>query len=146
MTATPISCAAATVASSEPDDWAVIRTLDPLESGWPTIELSNDAAPGRDDSAFIIQHPMGLEKRVAFVRNQISYVDDRIVQYLTDTAIGSSGSPVIDAQGRIIALHHAGGRPVQEIGEPPMRKNEGIRISRVVEGMRNAGLSAAARR
>jgi hypothetical protein len=140
VAATPISCDASIVAMSQQDDWAVIRTLDPLEAGWPTIELANDAAPDRDDSAFIVQHPLGLRKRVGFVRNQISYVDERVVQYLTDTDVGSSGSPVVDADGRIIALHHAGGRPLQEIGEPPMRKNEGIRISRIVEGMRDAGL------
>jgi hypothetical protein len=136
--ATPISCDSTIVALSQEDDWAVIRTLDPLEAGWPTIELANNAVPDRDDAAFIIQHPMGMRKRVAFVRNQISYVDDRVVQYLTDTDVGSSGSPVVDAEGRIIALHHAGGRPLQEIGEPPMRKNEGIRISRVMEGWRDA--------
>jgi S1-C subfamily serine protease len=138
VAATVISCDAAIVASSQQDDWAVIRTLDPLQADWPAIELANDAEPDRDDSAFIIQHPMGMRKRVGFVRNQISYVDDRVVHYLTDTDVGSSGSPVVDAEGRIIALHHAGGRPLQEIGEPPMRKNEGIRISRVVEGMRDA--------
>ncbi len=103
-----VSCDAAGVADDEADDWAVVRTLDPLDSAWPIVKLSEAAAPTRTGSAFIIQHPPGQSKRVGFVRNQVSYFDERVVQYLTDTQIGSSGSPVVDAQGRPIALHHRG--------------------------------------
>jgi V8-like Glu-specific endopeptidase len=72
---------------------------------------------------------------VGFVRNQVSFFDDRVVHYLTDTQEGSSGSPVFDRQGRLIALHHAGGRPQEVVGRSPMRKNEGIRISRIISGL-----------
>jgi hypothetical protein len=36
----------------------------------------------------------------------------------------------------LIALHHAGGRPVEVAGKPPVAKNEGVRISRVLERMK----------
>jgi hypothetical protein len=63
------------------------------------------AAATRGDPAFVIQRALGQRKRLGFVRNQISYVDDRVVQYLTDTSVGSSGSPVLDRHGRLIAVH-----------------------------------------
>jgi hypothetical protein len=137
----PVACDVAGIRSHEADDWAVLRTLDPLDPAWPIVKLSEAAEPTRKASAFIIQHPLGQRKRVGFVRNQVSYVDDRVVHYLTDTEVGSSGSPVVDAQGRLIALHHQGGRPQDILGKPPLRKNEGIRISRVVQDLRELGVA-----
>jgi V8-like Glu-specific endopeptidase len=71
----------------------------------------------------------------------VTGIDARVVHYLSDTQQGSSGSPVLDAQGRIIALHHAGGRPQEVAGRPPLRRNEGIRIERVQAGALAAGLA-----
>ena len=45
------------------------------------------------------------------------YIDDRVVQYLADTQAGSSGSPVFNADGQLIGLHHAGGRPQEVVGK-----------------------------
>ncbi len=47
---------------------------------------------------------------------------------------------MFDVQGRLIALHHAGGRPQQVVGKPPVKKNEGIRITRVVAGLKGEGV------
>jgi len=63
-----------------------------------------------------------------------------VVHYLTDTQEGSSGAPVFDAQGKLIALHHAGGRPQEVAGRAPLKKNEGIRISRIVAGLTAQGV------
>jgi hypothetical protein len=143
LTACPVRCDSASVAADEADDWAVVRVRDPLDPSWPIMRLSEAAEPELTGSAFIIQHPHAQRKRVGFVRNQVSYFDDRVVQYLTDTETGSSGSPVIDARGRLIALHHQGGRPRMLLGKPPLRKNEGIRISRVVQGLSTLGVPFA---
>ncbi|MBL7259239.1 trypsin-like peptidase domain-containing protein [Paractinoplanes lichenicola] len=139
-TATRIGCDVATIVSDEPDDWAVIRATDPLHESWPVIALSTAAEPEPRTPAYIVQHPGGLRKRLGYVRNQISYVDDRVVHYLTDTVTGSSGSPVFDAAGALIAVHHAGGRPQEVLGLAPTKKNEGIRIPRIVAGLAAAGV------
>jgi V8-like Glu-specific endopeptidase len=132
---TPIPCDVGSIATDKADDWAVIRAGQPLRDEWPVVKLSEAVEPVVNESAYIVQHPRGDRKRLGFVRNQVSSFDDRVVHYLTDTQQGSSGSPVFDAQGRLIGLHHAGGTPQQVAGKPPMAKNEGIRIPRVLAGL-----------
>ena len=103
------------------------------------LPLAGAPTPAAGDPAFVIQHPLGGRKRVALVRNQVSFVDDRVVQYLSDTQVGSSDSPVLDGAGGLIGLHHAGGRPQETLGKPPVVKNEGIRIPRIVAGLASRG-------
>jgi S1-C subfamily serine protease len=124
-----------TIKGEAPDDWAVIEVPDMLAE-WPILPLDAGLTPKVGDLTYILQHPGGHQKRLGFVRNTISDVKDGIVRYLTDTEPGSSGAPVFDTAGRLIALHHAGGRPVEIAGKPPVAKNEGIRISRVAERLR----------
>jgi Trypsin-like peptidase domain len=135
-----IRCVVPAVASDRPADWAVLRAADPLDPAWPVIDLEGAAEPTTSTSAFVVQHPLGQRKKLGFVRNQVSYVDKQVVHYLTDTDVGSSGSPVFDDHGMLIALHHRGGRPQTVLGKPPLRKNEGIAIARVFAGIHDAGL------
>jgi len=102
--------------------------------------VTKGVVPSVNDNAYIIQHPGGQHKRLGFVRNTVSDVADRVVHYLTDTEPGSSGGPVFDEQGQLIALHHRGGTPTEVAGKPPVSKNEGIRIDRVHEGLKAAGI------
>lgn len=132
---TQIPCDVASIVTDQADDWAVIRPQQPLLDQWPIIKLSEAVDPVANEPAYIVQHPAGARKRLGYVRNQVSSFDDRVLHYLTDTEQGSSGSPVFDAAGRLIGLHHAGGTPQHVVGKPPMSKNEGIRIPRVVSGL-----------
>jgi S1-C subfamily serine protease len=129
----------ASIAGESGDDWAVVE-VHGMAPDWPTLALDNAPAPRVGDAAYILQHPGGQQKRLGFVRNTISDVEVGVIRYLTDTEPGSSGAPVLDTSGRVIALHHAGGRPVEVLGRPPVAKNEGIRISRVVERLAAKGL------
>jgi hypothetical protein len=135
LAATVVPCDVATIISDKADDWAVVKAAQPLSDCWSMVNLSEAVAPVEGAATYIIQHPGGDRKRIGFVRNQVASFDERIVHYLTDTQFGYSGSPVFDGQGRLIALHHAGGRPQAVIGKPPVKKNEGIRISRIVSGL-----------
>jgi hypothetical protein len=136
-----IACDMATMQGEPELDWAVVRTRDPLPDAALILDTSSSAEPAIDQPAFIVQHPGGQRKRIAFVRNQVTGFDDEVVHYLSDTQSGSSGSPVLDDQGRIIALHRAGGRPQEVAGKQPLRKNEGVRISQVVAGFGRVGVS-----
>lgn len=138
LAGTAIPCDVKSVKAEQPDDWGIVRAEKPLPAKIPIVALKKAAVPVLKTSAFIIQHPGGDRKRVAYARNQITYVDNQVVQYLSDTQTGSSGAPVLDDQGRLIALHHAGGRPQEVAGQAPLRKNEGVRIERVVQGLAKA--------
>jgi len=56
----------------------------------------------------IIQHPEGKRKQIALRENQVVDMLDDFAHYRTDTAPGSSGSPVFNDQWEIVALHHSG--------------------------------------
>jgi hypothetical protein len=134
-----LAAVAATIQGEEADDWSVIEVPD-LQPDWATLSLSSGVVPKVGDAAYILQHPGGQQKRLGFVRNSITDVAPGVIRYLTDTETGSSGAPVFDAHGRLIALHHAGGTPVEVAGRPPVSKNEGVRIDRVFARLQAAGI------
>jgi V8-like Glu-specific endopeptidase len=106
---------------------------------WGYIQLPSDDTVKVQDDVFIIQHPGGEHKQIALSDNEIVYVDDTVVQYLTDTLPGSSGSPVFNDSMRLIALHHSGGwLPEPSTGSTHFR-NEGIRISAILKDMPKLG-------
>jgi S1-C subfamily serine protease len=123
------------ITGEKADDWAVVR-IGGMQPEWPVVPLDDAPAPKVGDRAYILQHPNARQKRLGFVRNAISDVDERSVRYLTDTEPGSSGSPVFDSHGRLIALHRSGGEPIKVAGQLPIAKNEGIRINRVLERLK----------
>ncbi|AKN73617.1 endonuclease I [Streptomyces sp. PBH53] len=111
----------------------------------------------------IIQHPNGEPKQLALRENQIVDLLDRFVHYATDTAPGSSGSPVFNDQWEVVALHHsavpktdADGRPLAVDGTPwrpgmgehrlAWKANEGVRISRVLQALSRFTLTGNAAR
>ena len=64
---------------------------------------------GLGDFASLIQHPGGREKQIAIRKNEIINLDlPDVINYVSDTAQGSSGAPVFNDQWQVIALHSAG--------------------------------------
>jgi hypothetical protein len=127
-------------ASSKEDDWAATRIAAPGNVDGVALATATVTV---GDRVFIIQHPGGGPKQVALGSNLVTYVDDRRIQYLTDTMPGSSGSPVFDSRWRLVALHHSGGW----LSEPGLKqrkfRNQGIPIACVREGLVAAGLISA---
>lgn len=112
----------------------------------------------------IIQHPSGGTKAISLRENRIVDIFDDFVHYLTDTQPGSSGSPALNDQWQVIALHHKGIEKRDDKGnilakdgtkwQPSMgddqilwEANEGIRISSICKDLQNykVGLSAEKR-
>jgi hypothetical protein len=131
----------ATIAGDATDDWVIIRLVDAIPADVPITSLVDIAEPILDEPAYIVQHPGGGTKRLAFIRNKIFYKDDKVVQYLSDTQQGSSGAPVFDKNCRLIAVHRQGGTPQAKAGKPPMKKNEGLRAGIVAAGLSARGIA-----
>jgi endonuclease G len=111
--------------------------------------------------ATIIQHPGGQTKQIVIRENRIIFlpnkadrerIGDSFVDYTSDTERGSSGSPVLNDQFEVLALHHksvprydAQGRLRARDGRlwtPDMGQdelawvaNEGVRISAIFAGL-----------
>jgi endonuclease G len=95
------------------------------DRGWfPLLARSGKALVGERVS--IIQHPNGEPQKVTVHDNKIVDVSEAYLHYRTDTMGGSSGSPVLNINWDLAALHHAA------VGD----KNEGVRISSIVARLR----------
>ena len=56
----------------------------------------------------IIQHPSGLPKQAAIRENKLLSIDELFLVYASDTAQGSSGSPLFNDSWQVVGLHSAG--------------------------------------
>lgn len=80
---------------------------EPREWGWNRL-LEQDGLVVRGESVTVIQHPNGEAKQIALRENRVIDLLDSFTHYQTDTAPGSSGSPVFNDQWEVVALHHSG--------------------------------------
>ncbi|WP_262058180.1 serine protease [Streptomyces sp. STR69] len=97
--------------------------------GW----LSASKTPPQTGSRVnIVQHPAGLPKQIAIQHNRITYQGGDVMQYLTSTLPGSSGSPVLDDHWQVVAIHHSGGRIPEPTTGRFFYRNEGILLSSVL--------------
>jgi len=121
--------------TSKDHDWTVVRLEGDVNAKWGAIPLV-PVKIAKEDRVVIIQHPGGGQKQIALAHNLVTYVDDQVIQYLTDTMPGSSGSPVFNEAWQVIALHHSGGWLREPGGKEQLFRNEGIAIGQVLSGAR----------
>jgi len=111
------------------------------------------------DPVNIIEHPDGGIRKYATTNNRlVDILDSGYLHYETDTAKGSSGSPVFNQDWELVALHHSGvpemkngvilrndGKPWDSEADPDGDSihwvaNEGIRVSSLVKALRDTKL------
>ena len=86
----------------------------------------------RNNRVNIIQHPIGRPKEISFQNNFVEYVGGNVVQYVTSTLGGSSGSPILNNGWEVVALHHAGGNMPEPTTQRRYFRNEGISITSIL--------------
>lgn len=90
-------------------DYALLR-LDPAAQDADGLEPAPLAlaSPAERSPLHLLQHPFGGAMKVAFSNDAVTAViGGRLVQYVSRSAVGSSGAPCFDDDWRIVALHHA---------------------------------------
>lgn len=147
-------------------DYAVVAVASAADNGRPLIDFGFNAMLQEEGKAIvaqwlnIIQHPSGGYKQLALRENHLVDVSERFLTYQTDTAPGSSGSPVYNDRWEVIGLHHSGvkatdpqGRVLAidgqvwtpEMGEDRIKwvANEGIRISVIIADLKAKATGSA---
>jgi endonuclease G len=96
----------------------------------------------------IVQHPDGGPKQISIRSNRIVTLPkgviaagnrEQFIHYLTDTEPGSSGSPVLNDQWQVVALHHKAVPAPSELRKSGAPKkfiaNEGVRVSAIYQAL-----------
>lgn len=115
-------------------DYTFVWIEEAAAEAFGTILLERSSfTVSKNDLAFVIHHPDGQHKQVSLDDSDVVGMETTVIHYTSDTLAGSSGAPVFDRRGRLIALHHAS-RPwsgTTEDGKPIDRVNEGIKIAAI---------------
>lgn len=92
-------------------DYALLRVEDAIlnDSTLNPIPISSARLPDRDMNIHLVQHPDGQTMRVTFSNQGITgvYERDGLIQYVSETSVGSSGSPCFNDCWELVAIHHA---------------------------------------
>lgn len=150
----PLDPDALFLTDEELDYTLVALRPDPALAAYGWLSLPDTPAASMLDAwVNIIQHPNGEPKQLALRENQVIDEPASFLHYRTDTAPGSSGSPVFNDQWEVVALHHSGVPQRDEqnrilttdgqVWDPSMgeqriawKANEGVRISQIVAHIR----------
>lgn len=121
-------------------DFAILR-LPPGEAQPPPLRFRSHVirktlVQALGSRVNLLQHPNGNPMRLGFRNNYVVVGDDTNLSYLTDTAVGSSGSPVCDDSWKVAALH-SGSRAIADqnieiLGHKYRRENYGIPIAAIM--------------
>lgn len=122
------------LAANKKLDYTLVRLAGNPGDEWGFLPLRQPAV-AVGDRVNIIQHPGGQPKQVAMRDNLVEYVGGGVVQYVTSTLPGSSGSPVLTDSWEVCALHHAGGTLREPTTSRLFFRNEGIMIEEILRDL-----------
>lgn len=139
-----VTGAGALVAADKKLDFAVLRLPGDAEER-PPLKLRSHVIRKNLTQALgarvnVLQHPNGDPLRIGFRDNFVTIGDKNLLAYLTDTAAGSSGSPVCD-DGWTVAALHAGSQSVSDKnivirGRKIKRENFGTPVATILENLK----------
>lgn len=133
-------------------DYALVAVAPRSFDGMPLAEFGHlPLIPGSGKAldgewVSMIQHPGGQPKQIAIRDSQIAILApedagnidlDRFIHYTTDSEPGSSGSPVLNDQWQVVALHHRGVPDYNAAGQRLAR--DGVTVWTAEMGEANQG-------
>jgi V8-like Glu-specific endopeptidase len=122
---------------TNPDlDYTIVQLADVPPFGKP-LRLKPTVLRA-NDRVMIIQHPGGHYKKISLQNNFVAYADRRVVQYTTSTTPGSSGSPVLDDEFQVVAIHHSGGMIREPSTQRQYLRNEGMSMVSILEDVQSS--------
>lgn len=132
------SCDPSTFVTDKALDVTLIALSEALDV--TPLRLRSSSNVGIGNHIAIIQHPDGAPLQVAMRDNSLVYQDGNIIQYLTNTDYGSSGSPVFNDNWHVIALHSKRVKDPDITDATVWYRNQGTRIEAILKNSQIAAL------
>ena len=92
-------------------DYALLQVEDSIRQAKDIREAECEFKnlPQKKMALNILQHPEGASMKIAISSNAVANIfpDSGLMQYVTKTSSGSSGSPCFNEDWKVVALHHA---------------------------------------
>jgi endonuclease G len=131
----------ACVASDSNLDYALLRLPEDAPERPPlrlrTAPITKPKDRALQDRVNVLQHPNGDPMRLGFRNNFVITGTESRLSYLTDTAGGSSGSPICDDAWFVAALHRGfttiSGEPLTVWGKEIRQENYGMPIGHILD-------------
>lgn len=132
-----ITTSAALVGWNRQKDVAVLRL--PAEPGVPPLQLRRTELKGVGEKIYIVGYPLMISNDPVITEGVVSqfYSDTteppplgRVLLYDIVGPSGASGSPVLDAVGRVVGVHQSG---YVTTGDAPLGINKGIISDEVLD-------------
>lgn len=114
-------------------DVSVLRIDKPAPEVKPVKVHPRLPVLNEEQRVYVIGHPLGGGLSFSLQDNLLLDLEKPKLHYRAPTEPGSSGSPVFNAQWRLIALHHAGGTVIPKLNnkEGTYAANEGLWIQSI---------------
>lgn len=94
----------------------------------------------------VVQHPGGQPKQIALRENELLKIEHQFLLYQSDTAQGSSGSPLFNDSWQVVGLHHSGKPRMDDEGNWLRKDGEKVKEGdddSVIDWVANEGIRAS---